>query len=73
MSCGSRTAAPRLKNYKRFARWLFNGDMPNGANPKIEEEVSLPRPVPVYMTDSHGCRQPTASSSLPTTTAATRI
>jgi L,D-transpeptidase YcbB len=40
----------RVEDYKRFARWLFNGHVPQGDNPKVEEEVSLPAPVPVYMT-----------------------
>lgn len=40
----------RVEDYKRFARWLFNGHVPQGGNPKIEEEVNLPAPVPVYMT-----------------------
>jgi murein L,D-transpeptidase YcbB/YkuD len=40
----------RVEDYKRFASWLFDGYVPKGRNPKIEEEVDLPRPVPVYMT-----------------------
>jgi murein L,D-transpeptidase YcbB/YkuD len=40
----------RVEDYKRFARWLFNGSLPHGSNPKVEEEVNLPQPVPVYMT-----------------------
>jgi L,D-transpeptidase YcbB len=40
----------RVEDYKRFARWLFDGYVPSGKNPKIEEEVDLPQPVPVYMT-----------------------
>ena len=40
----------RLEDYKRLARWLFNGRIPQGSNPKVEEEVNLPEPVPVYMT-----------------------
>ncbi|GAA3887306.1 hypothetical protein GCM10022276_03000 [Sphingomonas limnosediminicola] len=40
----------RVEDYKRFAAWLFNGAVPKGHNPKIEEEVNLPRQVPVYMT-----------------------
>ncbi|MEO6199077.1 MAG: L,D-transpeptidase family protein, partial [Sphingomicrobium sp.] len=35
----------RVEDYKRFARWLFEGAVPTGANPKIEEEVRLPAPV----------------------------
>ena len=33
----------------RLATWLY-GEMPKGANPKVEEDVALPEPVPVYMT-----------------------
>ena len=40
----------RVEDYKRFARWLFNGGLPTGRDPKVEEEVNLPAPVPVYMT-----------------------
>ena len=40
----------RVEDYKRFAAWLFDGAVPKGHNPKVEEEVDLPRPVPVYMT-----------------------
>jgi murein L,D-transpeptidase YcbB/YkuD len=40
----------RVEDYKRFARWLFNGQVPSGSNPKVEEEVNLPQQVPVYMT-----------------------
>jgi L,D-transpeptidase YcbB len=40
----------RVEDYKRFAAWLFNGNVPQGSNPKVEEEVHLPQPVPVYMT-----------------------
>ena len=40
----------RVEDYKRLARWLFNGQIPTGSNPKVEEEVNLPEPVPVYMT-----------------------
>jgi L,D-transpeptidase YcbB len=40
----------RLEDYKRVARFLFNGDIPKGDDPKVEKEVDLPRPVPVYMT-----------------------
>jgi len=37
----------RVEDYKRFARWLFDGSIPKGGNPKIEEEVNLPQQVPV--------------------------
>jgi murein L,D-transpeptidase YcbB/YkuD len=40
----------RVEDYKRLAAFLFNGTIPKGSNPKVEEEVDLPRPVPVYMT-----------------------
>jgi murein L,D-transpeptidase YcbB/YkuD len=40
----------RVEDYKRFASWLFDGYVPKGKSPKVEEEVDLPRPVPVYMT-----------------------
>jgi murein L,D-transpeptidase YcbB/YkuD len=40
----------RVEDYKRLASWLFNGHIPKGRNPKVEEEVNLPQPVPVYMT-----------------------
>ena len=40
----------RVEDYKRFASWLFDGYVPKGKDPKVEEEVDLPRPVPVYMT-----------------------
>ena len=40
----------RVEDYKRFASWLFGGYVPKGKDPKIEQEVDLPQPVPVYMT-----------------------
>jgi murein L,D-transpeptidase YcbB/YkuD len=40
----------RVEDYKRLASWLFGGYVPKGKNPKVEEEVDLPKPVPVYMT-----------------------
>jgi murein L,D-transpeptidase YcbB/YkuD len=40
----------RLEDYKRVAKFLFDGIVPRGDNPKIEKEVDLPRPIPVYMT-----------------------
>jgi murein L,D-transpeptidase YcbB/YkuD len=40
----------RVEDYKRLASWLFGGYVPTGSNPKVEEEVNLPTPVPVYMT-----------------------
>ena len=49
----------RVEDYKRFARFLFDGAIPQGKNPKTEEEVDLPRPVPVYMT--YLTVQPTAT------------
>ncbi|MEO8455855.1 MAG: L,D-transpeptidase family protein [Sphingomicrobium sp.] len=49
----------RVEDYKRFASWLFGGYIPKGKDPKVEEEVDLPRPVPVYMT--YLTVQPTAT------------
>jgi len=49
----------RVEDYKRFAAWLFNGPVPKGHDPKVEEEVDLPKPVPVYMT--YLTAQPTAT------------
>ncbi|WP_294069550.1 L,D-transpeptidase family protein [Sphingomonas sp.] len=40
----------RLEDYKRVAKFLFDGSMPRGDDPKVEKEVDLPQPVPVYMT-----------------------
>lgn len=48
----------RVEDYKRFATWLFGGYVPKGNNPKVEQEVDLPKPVPVYMT--YLTAQPTA-------------
>jgi murein L,D-transpeptidase YcbB/YkuD len=48
----------RVEDYKRFATWLFGGYIPKGHDPKVEEEVDLPKPVPVYMT--YLTAQPTA-------------
>src|SRR5947209_4869473 len=48
----------RVEDYKRLAAWLFGGYVPKGKNPKVEEEVDLPKPVPVYMT--YLTAQPTA-------------
>jgi murein L,D-transpeptidase YcbB/YkuD len=39
----------RLEDAPRLARWLF-GEMPKGHNPKVEEDVPLAQPVPVYVT-----------------------
>jgi murein L,D-transpeptidase YcbB/YkuD len=49
----------RVEDYKRFASWLFDGSVPRGKDPKVEEEMNLPAPVPVYMT--YLTVQPTAS------------
>jgi L,D-transpeptidase YcbB len=49
----------RVEDYKRFATWLFGGYVPKGKDPKVEEEVDLPKPVPVYMT--YLTVQPTAN------------
>ena len=40
----------RLEDYKRVARFLFDGRIPQGDDPKVEKEVNLPQPIPVYMT-----------------------
>jgi murein L,D-transpeptidase YcbB/YkuD len=40
----------RVEDYKRLAKFLFDGVVPQGRNPKVEEEVDLPKPIPVYMT-----------------------
>jgi murein L,D-transpeptidase YcbB/YkuD len=49
----------RLEDYKRLARFLFAGSVPQGSNPKVEEEIDLPKPIPVYMT--YLTAQPTAT------------
>lgn len=49
----------RVEDYKRFAAWLFDGKVPQGTDPKVEQDVPLPRPVPVYMT--YLTVQPTAN------------
>jgi murein L,D-transpeptidase YcbB/YkuD len=38
----------RLEDYRRFATWVF-GEMPQATSQR-EQQVDLPRPVPVYMT-----------------------
>jgi murein L,D-transpeptidase YcbB/YkuD len=40
----------RVEDYKRLARFLFDGYVPKGKDPKVEEEDDLPVPIPVYMT-----------------------
>jgi murein L,D-transpeptidase YcbB/YkuD len=40
----------RLEDYKRLAKFLYDGIVPQGKNPKVEEHVDLPVPIPVYMT-----------------------
>ena len=40
----------RLEDYKRLAKFLYDGIVPKGRNPKVEEHVDLPAPIPVYMT-----------------------
>jgi len=49
----------RLEDYKRLARFVFDGSVPQGRNPKVEEEIDLPAPVPVYIT--YLTAQPTAN------------
>ncbi|HET7816585.1 MAG TPA: L,D-transpeptidase family protein [Sphingomicrobium sp.] len=39
----------RLEDADRLAKWLF-GKVPQGRDPKIEENVDLAEPVPVYVT-----------------------
>ena len=39
----------RVEDARRLATWLF-GSMPQGKNPKVEEDVQLEQAVPVYMT-----------------------
>ena len=36
----------RVEDYKRFASWLFDGYVPKGKDPKVEEEVDLPQAGP---------------------------
>ncbi|MGE5563737.1 MAG: L,D-transpeptidase family protein [Bacillota bacterium] len=40
----------RLEDYKRLAKFLFDGTVPKGRDPKVEQHVDLPREIPVYMT-----------------------
>ncbi len=40
----------RVEDYKRLAAFLFDGSVPKGRDPKVEQEVDLPQPIPVYMT-----------------------
>ena len=40
----------RLEDYKRVAKFLFDGMVPQGRDPKVEEHVDLPQKIPVYMT-----------------------
>jgi murein L,D-transpeptidase YcbB/YkuD len=40
----------RLEDYKRLARFLFDGIVPKGGDPKVEQHVDLPQKIPVYMT-----------------------
>jgi murein L,D-transpeptidase YcbB/YkuD len=49
----------RVEDYKRLAKFLFGGVVPQGRDPKVEDEVDLPKPVPVYMT--YLTAQPTAN------------
>jgi murein L,D-transpeptidase YcbB/YkuD len=48
----------RVEDYKRLARFLFDGVVPQGKDPKVETEIDLPQPVPVYIT--YLTAQPTA-------------
>ena len=38
------------RGLQAFGGFLFDGIVPKGNNPKVEEEVDLPKPIPVYMT-----------------------
>jgi murein L,D-transpeptidase YcbB/YkuD len=49
----------RVEDYKRLASWLFGGYVPRGQDPKVEQEVDLPKPIPVYVT--YLTAQPTAN------------
>jgi murein L,D-transpeptidase YcbB/YkuD len=40
----------RLEDAARFARWLFNGRPPSPKGARPEQKVSLPQPVPLYIT-----------------------
>jgi murein L,D-transpeptidase YcbB/YkuD len=40
----------RLEDAARFARWLFNGRPPRAQGARPEQKVSLPAPVPLYIT-----------------------
>ncbi|HUP67130.1 MAG TPA: L,D-transpeptidase family protein [Sphingomicrobium sp.] len=40
----------RLEDAPRFARWLFNGRPPKTQGARPEQKVSLPTPVPLYIT-----------------------
>ena len=40
----------RLEDAPRFARWLFNGRAPSPKGARPEQKVSLPTPVPIYIT-----------------------
>jgi len=40
----------RLEDYKRLARFVFGGVVPQGKDPKVEEHINLPQKMPVYMT-----------------------
>jgi murein L,D-transpeptidase YcbB/YkuD len=40
----------RLEDAPRFERWLFDGRAPNPKGARPEQKVSLPSPVPLYIT-----------------------
>ncbi len=40
----------RLEDAPRFARWLFNGRPPKPQGARAEQKVTLPSPVPLYIT-----------------------
>ena len=39
----------RLEDAERLATWLF-GEVPEGRDPQVEEDIDLPKAVPVYVT-----------------------
>ena len=62
----------RLEDADRFAKWLF-GHVPKGKDPKVEENVDLPEPVPVYVTYLTAEGGPDGPKFRPTRTTAIRL
>jgi murein L,D-transpeptidase YcbB/YkuD len=54
----------RVEDAERLAKWLF-GAMPRGNDPKVEEDVALEQPVPVYITYLTVAPTPSAVTFLP--------